>query len=307
MLKWIKDWMLPLSILIGGLSYRWLWPLGSILPYLIFTMLLLAFCRLSPSAIRFRAGHGWLLLAQIGGGVAVYFLFVPVHKVVAEGAMISVLAPTAATSAVVTSLLGGDMGFLTGYMLVSYIAMAIVTPPLFSLAAATTGGAPFTETFFYVCRHVIPVMIVPLLLAWGLRRFIPKVHRRLDNLHGAAFYIWALSLVIVTAQTLHILTGQSQPEHRTTVLLSAVSLIFCIGQFLLGRYIGRLSGDPVSGGQGLGQKNTILAIWMAQTYLSPLSFVAPASYVLWQTIVNAVQLHRYREKNEEMGNENISK
>ncbi|MDR3137739.1 MAG: transporter [Tannerellaceae bacterium] len=295
MLKWIKDWMLPLSILVGGMGYRWFWPLGSILPYLIFAMLLLAFCRLSPGAIRFRVGHGWLLLVQIGGGAAIYFLLIPIDKVIAEGAMISVLAPTAATSAVVTSLLGGDMGFLTGYMLVSYIAMAIVAPPLFSLAA-TTGGAPFAATFFYVCRHVMTVVIFPLLLAWGLRRFIPKVHRRLESLHGAAFYIWALSLVIVTAQTLHLLTGEAQPDHRTMVLLATVSLFFCIGQFLLGRYIGRLSGDPVSGGQGLGQKNTILAIWMAQTYLTPISFVAPAAYVLWQTIVNAVQLHRHSGK-----------
>lgn len=301
--------MLPLSILTGALAYHWLWPLGCILPYLIFSMLLLAFCRLSPSDIRFRAGHGWLLLIQIGGGIAVYCLLIPVNRVIAEGAMISVLAPTAATSAVVTSLLGGDMGFLTSYMLISYIAMAIVAPPLFSLAEATTGGVPFTDTFLFVCRHVVPVVIFPLLLAWGLRRCIPKVCRYLENLHGIAFYIWAFSLVIVTAQTLHILeTGQTSSDRIIIFLLATISLIFCIGQFLLGRYIGgRFVSDPVSAGQGLGQKNTILAIWMAQTYLAPLSFVAPAAYVLWQTIVNAVQLHRHRGKKRGMDNGNIAK
>ena len=34
----------------------------------------------------------------------------------------------------------------------------------------------------------------------------------------------------------------------------------------------------------LGQKNTVLAIWMAYTYLNPLSSVGPGSYVLWQNI-----------------------
>jgi len=47
----------------------------------------------------------------------------------------------------------------------------------------------------------------------------------------------------------------------------------------------------------LGQKNTILAIWMAHTYLNPLSSVAPGSYVLWQNIINSCQLWKKR-KNE---------
>ena len=40
----------------------------------------------------------------------------------------------------------------------------------------------------------------------------------------------------------------------------------------------------------MGQKNTILAIWMAQNYLDPLCSIAPAAYVLWQNIINSIQL-----------------
>ena len=53
----------------------------------------------------------------------------------------------------------------------------------------------------------------------------------------------------------------------------------------------------ISGGQALGQKNTVLAIWMAYTYLNPLSSVGPGSYVLWQNIINSYQLWKKR-KNE---------
>ena len=70
------------------------------------------------------------------------------------------------------------------------------------------------------------------------------------------------------------------------------ALVICVAQFALGRYVGRRYGDPVSGGQGLGQKNTILAIWMAQVYLNPLASIAPASYVLWQNLINSWQLWR---------------
>ena len=51
--------------------------------------------------------------------------------------------------------------------------------------------------------------------------------------------------------------------------------------------IGRYYGDPVSSGQGLGQKNTILAVWMAQTYLHPLTAIAPSGYILWQNMINS--------------------
>jgi len=47
----------------------------------------------------------------------------------------------------------------------------------------------------------------------------------------------------------------------------------------------------------LGQKNTVLAIWMAVTYLNPLSSVGPGSYVVWQNIINSWQLWKKR-KNE---------
>ena len=79
--------------------------------------------------------------------------------------------------------------------------------------------------------------------------------------------------------------------------MAFAALLLCIGQFALGRYIGRRHGETIAGGQGLGQKNTILAIWMAQVYLSPLSSIGPAAYVLWQNSMNALQLW-YKKKQE---------
>ncbi|MEO4837844.1 transporter, partial [Bacteroides uniformis] len=40
--------------------------------------------------------------------------------------------------------------------------------------------------------------------------------------------------------------------------------------------------------------NTVLAIWMAYTYLNPLSSVGPGSYVLWQNLFNSYQLWKKR-------------
>ncbi|MDR0757716.1 MAG: transporter, partial [Tannerella sp.] len=89
---------------------------------------------------------------------------------------------------------------------------------------------------------------------------------------------------------------QAHSNLRTGLGLAGVSLILCCAQFWGGRRIGRRYGDPVSSGQGLGQKNTILALWMAQTYLNPLISLAPATYIIWQNIINAYQLWRKNRK-----------
>ena len=52
----------------------------------------------------------------------------------------------------------------------------------------------------------------------------------------------------------------------------------------------RRYADSVSGGQAMGQKNTILGIWLTVTYLNPTAAIAPCAYVVWQNLVNAWQL-----------------
>ncbi|MCD8186314.1 MAG: transporter, partial [Rikenellaceae bacterium] len=56
------------------------------------------------------------------------------------------------------------------------------------------------------------------------------------------------------------------------------------------------AGDPVSAGQALMQKNTVLAIWMSQIYLSPVASVGPAAYILWQNVLNSYQLWKKGKK-----------
>ena len=61
-------------------------------------------------------------------------------------------------------------------------------------------------------------------------------------------------------------------------------------QFGAGKIAGRYFNDYIACGQGFGQKNTLLAIWVAYTYLSPVISIAPSSYILFQNIVNSWQL-----------------
>ncbi len=291
MLKFIKDWILPIAMIIGALTHKWVSHLSFLTPYLLFTMLLLTFCKISFKDIRFHPAHLWLLLIQLIGSIGLYYLLLPFDSVIAQGSMLCMLIPTATAAAVITGMLGGNVGFLTTYVLFCNVAVAIAAPIYFSLTGVHE-ELSFVQSVWYICQKVLPILIFPLFVAIALRYLTPKIHKALLSIPQLAFYLWVSALTIVTGNTVQFMLNQDNAEYKTEIGLLIVSLILCCLQFLAGRRIGKHYGDPISSGQGLGQKNTILGIWMAQTYLHPLTAIAPAGYILWQNIINSYQLYR---------------
>ena len=292
MLKFLKNWTLPIAMLVGAVGYPLFICLSFLTPYLIFTMLLLTFCKISPRDLKLRPLHVWLLLIQIIGALAAYLLLFRFDKIVA----VCIICPTATAAAVITSKLGGSAASLTTYTLLANIGAAIAVPILFPLVEVHP-DVSFLEAFFVILSKVFPLLICPFLAAWLLSKFLPKIHRKLLSYHELAFYLWAVSLAIVTAQTLYSLLNDPA-DGFTEIMIAVGALAACCLQFFFGKTIGSIYNDRISGGQALGQKNTILAIWMAHTYLNPLSAVAPGSYVLWQNIINSWQLWKKRKREE---------
>lgn len=287
--------MLPLAMLTGAFFYDFFQQLAFLTPYLIFSMLFITYCKLSFRDLRFSSLHLWLLLIQLAGSLLVYGVLVWFDPIIAQGCLICVLAPTATAAAVITGMLGGSVACLAAYTLISSLAVAVASPVIFSLLGGQA-EMPFWDSVCYICRQVMPLLVLPCVTALLLEKVLPGVHRQLKKLQILSFYLWALGLTIVTGKTVYFIANQENADVTEEWWMAALALVICIVQFLTGRFIGRHYGDPVSGGQGLGQKNTILAIWMAQVYLNPLSSIAPASYVLWQNIINSYQLWKKRKK-----------
>ncbi|WP_321334905.1 transporter [uncultured Bacteroides sp.] len=296
MLKFLKDWILPISIIIGAVGYQLFVRLSFITPLLIFAMLLLTFSKISPCELKLKPLHFWLLAIQIIGPLAAYLLLYRFNKLVAEGAVVCIICPTATAAAVITSKLGGSAASVTTYTLLANIGTAIAVPIFFPFIEPQP-ELTFYESFFLILSKVFPLLISPFLIAWLLQKFMPKAHQILLLRHELAFYLWAFSLTIVSAQTIHSLV-HSHADGWTEIMIAFAALIACCLQFFLGRIIGGVYNDRISAGQSLGQKNTILAIWMAQTYLNPLASVGPGSYVLWQNIINSRNLWKKRRSKE---------
>ena len=297
MLRILKDWMLPIAMLAGILFRQACDYLSGLIPYLIFTLMLLAVGNLSPRDIRLRPLHGWLLLIQFSGCALVYFAFVFFNPVAAEAALVCVFAPTATSAVVMTGLLGGNIAFLTTYVLIVNLGVALLSPFLFSfLGVHGNGGPAFFESVFHIFWQLFRLLILPMLCAWVMRKFTPGLHRHLQSLHQLSFYLWAIALAIVIGKTVVFLTNQDDPNYGNEIFIAFVSLVICVLQFWGGRKLGKRYGEAISVGQGLGQKNTVLAIWMAQTHLNPIASIGPAAYVVWQNSIHSYLLWQNRKR-----------
>lgn len=287
----IKPWLLPVAMLGGVFLHDIIENISFLSPYLIFTMLFITFCRINPKDVKVTRLSLWLLAIQIVGSVAVYGLLLPVDLVAAQGTFMCVLCPVATAAPVITGMLGGSVTRLATFSILSNVSVAVAAPLLFVLVG---GGSQlgFLESVAAICSRVMPMILVPLLLALLLRRVSPSIHQRVSSCQSLSFYIWAVALFIVVGRAVTFVVAEPAEKIPEMLLVAICSGVVCCAQFYFGRKIGGRYGDKVVGGQGLGQKNTILAVWMSLTYLNPLSSIGPASYVLWQNTINSWQLYR---------------
>ena len=66
----LKPWILPLAMLFGALFHSSIDAMQCVVPYLIFVMLFITFCRIKPSELRPTAMVWELLGVQLVGALA---------------------------------------------------------------------------------------------------------------------------------------------------------------------------------------------------------------------------------------------
>ena len=286
--------MMPIAMTLGAIFYPFFGGLSFLTPYLIFVMLFMTYCNLKLTDIRLSRSHLWLISIQIFGSLGIFLLINPFNTTLAQGTMICVLASTGTAAPVVTGMLKGNVASVTAYSLLSNMAVAVAAPIIFSLIGSYN-TMPFMESFTAIAQRVFLLLFLPIALAFLLRKITPTVTSKIGSYSGLAFYLWSLALCIVTGRTVEFILKQNSDSYSTEILIAVGAMLMAVSQFLVGRRIGKQYDDTVAGGQSLGQKNTILAIWMAQMYLNPIASIGPGSYVLWQNMINSYQVWRKRK------------
>ena len=287
----IRPYVLPIAIVLGLLFHTWCGQLKVVVPYLIFSILLLNFAAVDVKKMRFTMMYVWLMLYQIVVSIGMYYLLKAfnVNEIVAQGILVGVICPVAASVVVISCMLSANRETVTSYTIIGNLMVAVIAPLYFSFI----GDRPdisFWMSFLLIIKKIGVVIALPFFVALIGQKFLPKVNDFLCKIKGSSFYIWAVALTIVIGQTIDFMFLEGKDNVNAIIWLSVASVVFCVIQFALGKFIGKKYGDIIAGGQLLGQKNTAMGIWMANTYLNPLSAIFPAMYAIWQNVFNSIQL-----------------
>lgn len=308
-IRLLKDWTLPVAIATGCAVYM-IFALvpqldtfatcaapvfDALLPMFMFLVLFVTFCKVDFRRLRPVAWHWWLGAFQVFGvgvvmATVIAFSLKGNRLILAEALLTCIISPCASAAPVVTQKLGGNLEEMTTYTFLSNFITALMIPVCFPLL---DGGREmhFLAAFSLILYKVFTVLVVPMLLAYVVKHHAKRLCQRIVSVKDLSYYLWGCSLLIVSGTTMKNIF-HADTTLRFLLLIAAGSLLLCILQFACGRTIGRRFGETVNAGQGLGQKNTAFAIWIACTYLSPLSAVGPGCYILWQNIINSIEIWR---------------
>ena len=306
-ISFVKEWTLPLAMGTGAAAYgvfaftpqldeagRAMAPLfAAILPLFMFLVLFVTFCKVDFRQLRPVGWHVWvgvfqLLLIGVLMALAVGFRMSGDSLILMESVLMCVISPCATAAAVVTQKLGGSLEQMTTYTFISNFITALAVPVCFPMIEKSA-DMTFLSAFAKILYEVVVVLLVPMLLGYIVKHHLHRLHRRILSIRDLSYYLWACSLMIVTGTTVRNIVHAD----TTLALLTAIALIglvMCVVQFAVGRYIGHYFGHTQEAGQALGQKNTAFAIWLSSTYLNPLSSVGPGCYILWQNIINSIEI-----------------
>ena len=319
LIGFIKNWTLPLAIAIGSCAYltfyyvpildkagdRLLPFFESVLPVLVFLMLLFSFCRIDFRQMRLHKWHigvlvGQIVLIGINVGIILWAksrgdmsnaLFSPL---VWEAILTCVIAPTAAAASVVVGKLGGNVSTMTCFILLSSLVSALLIPIVFPILEPSA-AIGFLQAFITILTKVFVVLLLPLGLGWLLQRYAPTICTKLAAYPNLGFYCWSITLSITTGLTIKNIM-HSDSSLWVLLMIGLMTLLLSLFQFFMGRTIGRTLGEEVNAGQALFQKNTALSIWVSYLYLHPVASIGAGCYVLWQNIINAIELRYTRVK-----------
>ncbi len=311
-IEFIKEWTLPVAMATGAVFYFLfafvpaldkagddLSPIMHVLlPCFIFAVLYVTFCHVHLKGLKPVRWHWWVTVIQL---VLVTVITVVIKAtgatggslILGESVLCCVIAPCATAASIVTAKLDGSLEQMASHTFINSLLISFVIPFVFPIVEPQPGMS-FIPNVLMILRRVAMVLVLPMVMAVATRHLTPKIHQRICSINDLSFYLWTGVLALVTGITLQSIVN-SNASPLLLVGIGAVSLITCLLLFALGRLVGRHLGCPIEGGQGLAQKNTSIAIWLAAVFLNPLAAVAPGCYVLWQNSVNSIELWHHEK------------
>lgn len=263
--------------------------LSAIQPLCIGLMMILTFIEKIPSqehgsTFKIEA-HAFLTsLVLCAALIGAYYAF-GLSKALLLGGLIVCLAPPANAAPAMTKILGGNPVLALKILIVGHLIACFTIPLIFGYFTGISGE--YLAMSRRIFNSIQPIISIPLAIALGLRAFYPAAADKVAKFQKYTLYIWCFSVFIIISRASFDIRSMGPARlwnsgiFQKELLLSAV---LCVLLFFLGWFFNR-KRNPIEGSQSMGQKNTMLVIWIAQAYADSVAALCPVFYVVWQNIV----------------------
>ena len=266
---------------------------GDFVPPMIMLMLLFAFIDVKFG----RESTGWshlrIPLFMVGLASAAYFAVLALtgDQNFAAMAFLIGMSPTANAAPVITSLLKRREDYVTLSVVLTNLFTAFALAPLVALVI---GGTIEIDTFGMAWKTAL-LIGTPFALSVVFRNFLPRAAAFVRRWKILSFYLWMVMLFTVCAQSSAYICRQENLSPLILLEIFAISAVMCALNFFGGFCLGEPKFRRECS-QSVGQKNTMLMLWVGLAFFNPIVALGPTFYVVCHNLWNSWQL-RHADKN----------
>lgn len=273
-----------------GIVFPYGYSFTFLIKYLLIGMLFFAFLDLDLHKSVAHKTHFVILVVNVALAVTLFLVLRNFNSMVAEAAFITALSPTAIATPVILNLIHKRVAYGAFSVLLSNIGIALLLPFLLPLLLKNGMNVTVGEILY----PVLIVLGVPLITAQTIKRFLPGWKKKLSSYKELAFYFLVLNVYIASSKATYFLENELAAGLEIVLYIALASFSILLIWFATGFFIGRRS-FPVEAAQSLGQKNNGFTIWVALTFMTPLSALGPVFHVLFQNLFIALELYYFNK------------
>lgn len=282
----MQSLLIFLAIIIGiilpyGYEYTWLFR-----PNLM-VMLFFSFLGVQFSRAIIQKNH-WIILAlNLTLPLLLFGIFQWIDRTAALAMFTVCIAPTAAAAPVLADFFKKDISYVTASVLLTSPVIAFALPLLLPFLIEIEDNVPLTDILY----AILSLIFIPLGLSFLVKKGIPKLANGLLKFKKIGFALFLVNVYIASANARHFLENNWESNLQTVLFIALFTGFACLFQFRLGGYLGRPK-FYIENGLALGRKNTMFALWVGLTFISPVVALGPMFYIIFQNLYNTWQLMR---------------
>ncbi|MFK7935124.1 MAG: bile acid:sodium symporter family protein [Saprospiraceae bacterium] len=269
--------------------------LGILLPYgheytglfrpNLMVMLFFSFLGVHFSKEIIKKNHFVILGINITLPLVLFSLFQFIDTNAALAVFAISIAPTAVAGTVLADIFKRDVSYVTASILITSPIIAFVLPLFLPFLIEIKGDVSVLDILY----SILSLIFIPLLLSIFIKKGLPQIAQQLLKIKRIGFVLFIINIYIASANARHFLESNGDDNWYSVGIIALSVAIVCLLQFTIGSWLGR-PNHRIESGLSLGRKNTMFALWVCLTFISPLVALGPMFYIIFQNLYNTWQL-----------------